>query len=75
MEAAPAIYFETDHYKGWAAVLVRLAKIGDKELQFRVAQAWKAVAPRKDVAVYEAAAKSPAAKKPAKPNRVRRKPL
>jgi hypothetical protein len=27
MEAAPHIYYETDHYKGWPAVLVRVATI------------------------------------------------
>ncbi len=27
LEAAPAIYFETDHYKGWPAILVRLSQI------------------------------------------------
>ena len=27
MEAAPHIYYETDHYKGWPAVLVRVAAI------------------------------------------------
>ena len=27
MEVDPTIYFETDHYKGWHAVLVRLNKI------------------------------------------------
>ena len=27
MEAAPDIYFITDHYKAWPAVLVRLAQV------------------------------------------------
>ncbi len=36
MEVAPAIYFETDHYKGWPAVLVRLHEIGDEELAARL---------------------------------------
>jgi hypothetical protein len=31
--SAPEIYFETDHYKGWPAVLVRLSKVEDTELQ------------------------------------------
>lgn len=29
LAANPAIYFETNHYKGWPAWLVRLSKIGD----------------------------------------------
>ena len=27
MAAAPGIYFETDHYRGWPAVLVRIEEI------------------------------------------------
>ncbi len=36
MEAAPDIYFETDHYKGWPAILVRLDAISDRELTHRL---------------------------------------
>ena len=45
--AAPAIYFETDHYKGWPAILIRMAQIGDRELQHRLRRAWELVAPKK----------------------------
>src|SRR3954453_5486974 len=34
--AAPAIYFETDHYVGWSAVLLRLSAISDAELAHRL---------------------------------------
>ncbi len=44
---ASKIYFETDHYKGWPAVLVRLSKIKDDELAHRIAIAWKRQAPKK----------------------------
>jgi hypothetical protein len=47
MEAAPAIYFETDHYRGWPAVLVRLAAISDAELAQRLAEAWRHKAPKR----------------------------
>ncbi len=67
MEAAPAIYFETDHYKGWPAVLVRLSHISDPELRQCIVRAWRAVAPRKLVDAYSAppvAFKPPPRKKP-----------
>lgn len=47
MAAAPDIYFETDHYKGWPAVLVRIREISDEELAHRLALAWKMQAPKK----------------------------
>jgi hypothetical protein len=47
IEAAPEIYFETDHYKGWAAVLARVAAISDAELVHRIRQAWRLQAPKK----------------------------
>ncbi len=50
MSAAPDIYFETDHYRGWPAVLVRLGEISDEELRHRLARAWKTQAPKHLVA-------------------------
>ncbi len=47
MQNDPAVYFETDHYKGWPAVLVRLSKIGDAELTHRLQIAWRRQAPKK----------------------------
>jgi hypothetical protein len=55
MEAAPGIYFETDHYKGWPAVLVRASAISDAELAHRLARAWRLKAPKRLVAAFEAA--------------------
>lgn len=46
IEAKPAIYFETDHYKGWPAVLIRLPKIKDDELAHRIGVAWRLQAPK-----------------------------
>lgn len=57
MQNAPKIYFETDHYKGWPAVLIRLSKIKDDELAHRIAIAWKRQAPKKLVAEVEAKAR------------------
>lgn len=47
MESAPQIYFETDHYKGWPYILVRLDAISDEELAHRIKLAWHAKAPAK----------------------------
>lgn len=47
MAAAPTIYFETDHYRGWPAVLVRLDVIDDTELRHRLRKAWLSQAPKK----------------------------
>ncbi|MBO0759025.1 MAG: MmcQ/YjbR family DNA-binding protein [Bradyrhizobiaceae bacterium] len=45
MAAAPDIYFETDHYRGWPAILVRLAKTSDAELKHCLERAWRFQAP------------------------------
>lgn len=47
MEMAPDIYFQTDHFKGWPGLLVRLDIIGDEELSLRLEDAWRFKAPRK----------------------------
>ena len=39
IEAAPDIYFDDDHYRGYAAVLVRLDAIGEEELAALLADA------------------------------------
>lgn len=45
--AAPDIYFETDHYKGWPSVLVRIRRIAPQELAHRLQSAWRRAAPKK----------------------------
>ena len=47
MEISPDIYFETDHYVGHPAVLIRLDVIGDEELSLRLEDAWRSKAPKK----------------------------
>jgi len=47
LEAASDIYFETDHYKGWPAILVRLKKIKVAELRHRLTVAWRLKAPKR----------------------------
>lgn len=52
MAAAPGIYFETDHYKGWPAVLVRVKEIEPDELRHRLVRAWTVQAPKKLVKAF-----------------------
>jgi hypothetical protein len=59
MEGAPDIYFETDHYKGWPAVLIRLANISDAELTHRIGRAWRMRAPKRLLAAHDATRPSP----------------
>lgn len=47
MEISPEIYFETDHYVGHPAVLIRLDAIDDEELSLRLEDAWRFKAPKK----------------------------
>jgi hypothetical protein len=46
LAAAPDIYFETDHYKGWPALLVRIREIADEELAHRLRRSWLEKAPK-----------------------------
>ena len=67
--SAPEIYYETDHYKGWPGLLVRLNKITKKELAIRLERAWRIQAPKKLVKVFDeglAATQKPAPRKKAK---------
>jgi hypothetical protein len=45
-ETQPAIYYITDHYKGYAAVLARLAKLTAKECKLRLERGWRVKAPK-----------------------------
>lgn len=47
MAAAPDLYYETDHYRGWPSLLLRLAAVSDEELSHRLALAWRRQAPKK----------------------------
>jgi hypothetical protein len=46
LEMAPDMYFQTDHFKGWPGLMVRLAAISDEELSLRLAEAWRERAPK-----------------------------
>lgn len=46
LATAPDLYFETDHYRGWPLVLVRIHDIGIDELRHRLEKAWLMQAPK-----------------------------
>ena len=46
MEMAPEIYWETEHFRSWPGLLIRLEAIGDEELSLRLADAWRFRAPK-----------------------------
>ena len=47
MELQPDIFFETDHYRGYPLVLVRLTAIDDAKLALELGRAWREVAPKR----------------------------
>ncbi len=52
-QAMPELYFITDHYKGWPAVLARLSKLRVDECRRRLEAAWRLKAPKTLVRRYE----------------------
>lgn len=53
MEAEPSAYFETDHYRGWAAMLVRMDAADDEALAARLECAWREKASAKMVTAWD----------------------
>ena len=41
IEAEPRYYFETDHYRGYDAILVHVRRIDDERLTARLIRAWE----------------------------------
>ncbi len=48
----PDVYFTTPHFDGYPAVLVRLDRIGDEELNEVIVEAWLCRAPKRLVKAY-----------------------
>jgi len=46
IETRPDVYFITDHYRGWPAVLARLSALRVAEARLRLERAWRQKAPR-----------------------------
>jgi hypothetical protein len=53
--AQPAVYEITDHYRGYPAVLARLAKRKVTEARVRLVQGWRTRGPRALVTALDAA--------------------
>ncbi len=47
IEAVPEVYFDDDHYRGYPAVLVRLAAVDEAELAALLREAWSIQAPKR----------------------------
>lgn len=46
IEAAPQVYYITDHYRGWPYVLARPGKLTKSEARIRLTHAWRIAAPK-----------------------------
>jgi hypothetical protein len=46
IETRPKLYYITDHYRGYPAVLARLSALTSKECQVRLERGWRQKAPR-----------------------------
>ena len=53
MQADPAAFFTTDHYRGWPTVLVRLGSVSEDDLREVLEVAWLRSAPKRLRAEYE----------------------
>jgi hypothetical protein len=52
MAAEPGTFYITDHYRGYPAVLVRLAAVRRDDLQNLLEEAWRQAAPKRLAAAY-----------------------
>jgi hypothetical protein len=50
IESRPDLYFDTDHFRGWPSILVRMEAIDDETLRARLEAAWEMRAPRRFLA-------------------------
>lgn len=53
MQMNPEIFFETDHYKGWPAVLARTELIDREELAQMLEKTWRGHATKKMIHEFE----------------------
>jgi hypothetical protein len=56
IRARPRVYYITDHYRGYPAVLARLSRLGVREARERLAEAWRRKAPRRLLASHDPSA-------------------
>jgi hypothetical protein len=53
LRADPEAFFTTDHYRGYPAVLVRLDRVDEEELEALLEHSWRQWAPKRLVADYD----------------------
>ncbi len=53
MQSDPEVYYITDHYRGYPAVLVRLSRVDADDLRDLLEQAWRQGASRQLIASYD----------------------
>lgn len=52
LESKPRVYYDPPHYRGFPAVNIRVERIGRRELEERIEDAWLAQAPKRLAADY-----------------------
>jgi hypothetical protein len=57
MAQAPEIFYITDHYRGYPAMLVSIEQVPEATIRRLLEESWRALAPKKAVAAYDAARK------------------
>ena len=53
LQGQPKVFFSTPHYDGYPYVLVRLAKVGRRQLRELIEDAWRIRAPKRLVTEYD----------------------
>lgn len=68
-EAMAGVYWITDHYRGYPAVMARLAALTEPECRLRLERAWRLKAPKQLIAQLDAAdgSTAPARRAPKRP--------
>jgi hypothetical protein len=55
IEAEPELYYLTDHYRSWGGVLIRMSEISPKTFQHVFEKAWRRLAAKRDIKLYDEA--------------------
>lgn len=55
LQADPAVFYITDHYRGYPAILFRLSAIHENQLADLLELGWRFVAPKRLVRAFDAA--------------------
>ena len=61
MGTQPDVFFLTDHYRGYPAILIRLSKLHSNQMRELIEQSWRRLAPKKLLVDYDSATNTNAA--------------